>query len=82
MLQFPEALIELEVNHCRQAKPESLGVRDKYILNILNKYTKYDFCKSYYVTKFCIIFIKPMKLKLKSNSMDRCMYVHAILVLP
>lgn len=40
VLQFPEALIEFQVNHCLQAKPESLGVREKYMLNTLNEHTK------------------------------------------
>lgn len=40
VLQFPEAPNELEVNHVLQAKPESLGLGKKRLLNMLNKYTK------------------------------------------
>lgn len=38
VLQFPEALTELEVNHALQAEPEALGIEDKYSLNTQNKY--------------------------------------------
>ena len=38
MLQFPDALTELEVNHALKAEPEALGIEDKYSLNTRNKY--------------------------------------------